>query len=101
MVGKKGAVSAYLTPFTAQLHNRALFCSPTGACIQGCSKSNGLYDSCIVLLMSLYYFYHNSPKQRQSLKQSFLSLRQSSLMPTRVGGTSWVGYMELAIENFV
>ena len=51
--------------------------------------------------MGLYYFYHNSPKQRQSLKQSFLSLKQSSLMPARFGGTRWAGHMVLAIENFV
>lgn len=59
-------------------------------------KENKLYDSCIVLLMGLYYFYHNSPKQRQNLKRSFQSLNQSSVMPTRVGGTRWVGHIILA-----
>ena len=64
-------------------------------------KENKLYDSCIVLLMGLYYFYHNSPKQRQNLKRSFQSLNQSSVMPTRVGGTRWVGHIILSVENFL
>ena len=64
-------------------------------------KENKLYNSCIVLLMGLYYFYHNSPKQRQNLKRSFQILNQSSVMPTRVGGTRWVGHIILAVENFL
>ena len=39
-----------------------------------------------VLLMGLYYFYHNSPLNRENFKASFEALNMRPLMPTRVGG---------------
>ena len=101
MVGKKGGVSAYLTRLQPNCITVHCFAHRLELAFKDAVKENLLYDSCIVLLMGLYYFYRNSPKQRQSLKQSFLSLKQSSLMPACVGGTRWVGHMVLAIENFV
>ena len=60
-----------------------------------------LYDSTLVLLLGTYYFYYNSPKQRENLRNSFESLGRIPVMPTRVGGTRWVGHMLLAVETFI
>ena len=92
--GKKGGVSAYLTRLQPNCITVHCFAHRLELAFKDAVKENRLYDNCIVLLMGLYYFY-------QSLKQSFLSLKQSSLMPARVGGTRWAGHMLLAIENFV
>ena len=94
MGGKKGGVSAYLTRLQPSCITVHCFAHRLELAFKDAVKENRLYDNCIVLLMGLYYFY-------QSLKQSFLSLKQSSLMPARVGGTRWAGHMVLAIENFV
>ena len=101
MVGKKGGVSAFLTQLQPSCITVHCFAHCLELAYKDPVKENKLYDSCIVLLMGLYYFYHNSPKQRQNLKQSFQSLNQSSVMQTRVGGTRWVGHMMLAVENFL
>ena len=101
MVGKKGGVSAFLTQLQPSCMTVHCFAHRLELAYKDAEKENKLYDSCIVLLMGLYYFYHNSPKQRQNLKRSFQSLNQSSVMPTRVGGTRWAGHMMLAVENFL
>ena len=75
MVGKKGGVSAYLTRLQPNCITVHCFAHQLEPAFKDEVKENRLYDSCIVLLMGLYYLYHNSPKQRQSLKQSFSSLK--------------------------
>lgn len=101
MVGKKGGVSAFLTQLQPSCITVHCFAHRLELAYKDAVKENKLYDSCIALLMGLYYFYHNSPKQRQNLKRSFQSLNQSSVMPTRVGGTTWVGHIILVVENFL
>ena len=39
------------------------------------------------LLLSLYLFYHNSALNRANLKNSYRSMDETFLVPTRVGGT--------------
>ena len=75
MVGKKGGVSAYLTRLQPNCITVHCFAHQLEPAFKDEVKENRLYDSCIVLLMGLYYLYHKSPKQRQSLKQSFSSLK--------------------------
>ena len=101
MVGKKRGVSAFLTQLQPSCITVHCFAHRLELAYKDAVKENKLYDSCIALLMGLYYFYHNSPKQRQNLKRSFQSLNQSSVMPTRVGGTRWVGHIILVVENFL
>ena len=101
MVGKKGGVSAFLTQLQPSCITVHCFAHRLELAYEDAVKESKLYDSCIVLLMGLYYFHHNSPKQRQNLKRSFESLNQSSVMPTPVGGTRWVGHIILAVENFL
>jgi hypothetical protein len=45
-------------------------------------KKVALYDSAIVLLMGLYYFYKNSPKQRSNLNLTFEALGDKKVLPT-------------------
>ena len=52
-------------------------------------------------LLGIYCFYHNSPLNRANLKQSYQSLDKAPLMPTRVGGTRWVGHVLKALDHFL
>jgi hypothetical protein len=45
-------------------------------------KKVSLYDSAIVLIMGLYYFYKNSPKQRSNLNLTFEALSDKKVLPT-------------------
>ena len=51
------------------------------------------------LLLGLYYFYHNSPLNRANLKRSTEAIEKKSLMPTRVGGTRWLGHTLQALTQ--
>ena len=70
-VGKKGGISAFLKQLQASCITVHCFAHRLELAYKDAVKENKLYDSCIVLLLGLYYFYHNSPKQRQLLKWSF------------------------------
>lgn len=53
------------------------------------------------LLLNIYYFYRNSNLNRATLKESFKTLNQKVILPTRTGGTRWVGHLKKAIECFI
>lgn len=59
-----------------------------------------------LLLFSLYmhWFFNVQAVKficRSNLKHSFASLGLKVLMPTRVGGTRWVGHLLRALKNFI
>jgi len=53
------------------------------------------------LLGGLYTFYHTSPLNRANLVNSYQTLKQTPLMPTRIGGTRWVGHLLRALDQFL
>ncbi|KAL4240681.1 Sperm flagellar protein 2 [Mactra antiquata] len=72
--------------------------------LKDAAKSVKLYDKTVnVLAMGLYYFYHNSSLNRAMLNRSASALKtdgdKSLLLPTRVGGTRWIGHTALALEH--
>ena len=52
-------------------------------------------------LPGLFYFHHNSSLNRTNLKASFAVLDTRPVMPTRVGGTRWMGRLLRSLNNFV
>ena len=58
-----------------------------------------LYKKVDALLLSLYFFYRNSPLNRSSLKQAFDALGETHHIPSRVGGTRWVPHISRAVYN--
>ncbi|XP_023932929.1 zinc finger protein 862-like [Lingula anatina] len=64
-------------------------------------KKSKLYEKSITLLMGLYYFYRKSPKQKRELLKTFDTLRMTSILPTRVGGTRWLPHLCKAIAAYL
>jgi hypothetical protein len=66
-------------------------------------KKDKLYSSVIAMLMGLYYFYRNSPKMRQCLMVTYeaLGVTGNRQVPTRVGGTRWLGHLERAVNAYI
>ena len=64
-------------------------------------KNIPLYNKVELFLTNLYYFYRNSNTTRSGLKLAYQTLGKSVALPTRVGGTRWVGHMKLAMETFL
>ena len=64
-------------------------------------KDVSLHKKVEGFLLSLYLFYHNSPLNRGNLKRSFKCLGMRSKLPSRVGGTRWVGHTLTALHIFL
>jgi hypothetical protein len=56
------------------------------------------YEKLTTLLVGLYYFYKRSSKQKKALRETFLAHQLKGRIPSRVGGTRWMGHMKIAIE---
>lgn len=65
-----------------------------------CSKVP-LYNKMSDLMLSLYYFYRNSPANRSGLRNSFLGRNETPLVPTRVAGTRWLPHMARGLKNLL
>ena len=58
-------------------------------------------EKVITMLTGLFYFYRNSPLNRRNLKNAFNCLHLKVLIPTRAGGTRWIGHTLKALTNFL
>ena len=64
-------------------------------------KKIPLAEKVVTLLTGLYYMYRNSPLNRTNLKNAYRCLGLKILLPTRAGGTRWVGHVLRALGNFL
>ena len=64
-------------------------------------KKFPLPEKVVTLLTGLYYMYRNSPLNRANLKEAYRCLGKKVLLPTRAGGTRWVGHVLKALNNFL
>lgn len=64
-------------------------------------KTNTTFQRVEELLSGLYSFYHQSPLNRATLLSTCEALNKTPLMPTRIGGTRWVGHLLRALDNFL
>jgi hypothetical protein len=74
--------------------------------LKDCFKTVKTVDKAVnTLVTGLYLFYHNSPLNRSMLKRAHEALRTEGdeplKMPTRGGGTRWIGHLVTAIENLL
>lgn len=73
--------------------------------LKDAAKKHTLYDKAvIVLLQGIYLFYHSSSLNRSLLKCSFEELKQEKdnrMIPTRSGGTRWIGHQLAAVEHLL
>lgn len=68
------------------------------------TKNVKTYQRVNILLAGLYYFYHNSALNRAVLQKTYeatKSLDENLLIPTRVGGTRWIGHQVTAITYVI
>ncbi|XP_060553485.1 zinc finger protein 862-like [Ruditapes philippinarum] len=104
MVGCKGGVGAILRRQQPDMITIHCMAHRLELSLKDAAKSVKLYEKTIsVLAMGLYYFYHNSSLNRAMLKRSECALKTDDdkglLLPSRVGGTRWIGHTALALQN--
>lgn len=99
MQGRKGGVFALLKlkqPCVVGVHCMA---HRLELSLKSSAKNLSLWKKVEELLSCLFSFYHASPLNRDNLKETYKALGLSPLMPTRIGGTRWVGHTVRALEN--
>ncbi|XP_070579845.1 zinc finger protein 862-like [Ptychodera flava] len=64
-------------------------------------KTSSHFKQVYDLLDQLFKFFHKSPKQTGGLKEAFQALDKQVIMPTRVGGTRWIGHTQRALQNMI
>ena len=104
MVGARAGVGTLLNRDSPTMITIHCMAHRLELCLKDSVKKLNLYEKCIsVLAMGIYYFYHNSALNRSMLVRSFKALNEDSkrklLMPTRVGGTRWIGHTFRALTN--
>ncbi|XP_051803965.1 zinc finger protein 862-like isoform X3 [Acanthochromis polyacanthus] len=102
MLGRKGGVAALLRQEQSALVAVHCFAHKLELSLKDALKAVPLNNKISVgLLQGLFYMYHNNPLNRANLKASYVSLGMKPLMPTRVGGTRWVGHHLRALQNLM
>lgn len=101
MLGKNNGVAAKLRQQQPTLVAVHCYAHKLELAFKDAIKHVPLDTKVTCLLQGLYYFYHNSALNRSNLKNSCKSLKKKVLLPTRIGGTRWVGHLLRALENFL
>ena len=103
MLGNKKGLAALLQQSQPALVEVHCFAHRLELGFKDTVKKSNLYKKTVVtILMGLYYFYRNSPLNRSTcmLKRSFSALGSRVYLPTRMGGTRWIGHLLRALTNF-
>jgi len=106
MVGCRSGVAAILKESQPALVTVHCLAHRLELALKDAAKKIGLYDKTIqVLLMGLYYFYHNSSLNRSMLRRAYDAAASEEdgplLLPTRAHGTRWIGHLLRAITNLM
>ena len=64
-------------------------------------KKFPLADKVMTLLSGIYYMYRNSALNQTNLKHAYTCLGLKILLPSRAGGTRWIGHILRALNNFL
>ena len=101
MLGKKSGVLALLKEQQPSLIG--IYCSAHRLELyyKDAMKKVPMAEKVLTLLTGLYYMYRNSPLNRTNLKNAFRCLSINIKLPTRAGGTRWVGHILRALEHFL
>ncbi|XP_062585604.1 zinc finger protein 862-like [Saccostrea cucullata] len=62
-------------------------------------KADKLFVKLTTLLLGLFYFYKNSPKQRKNLRKCMEVINISGTLPHRVSGSRWMPHMKKALQT--
>ena len=100
MMGHKTGVGVRLQELHTELVLVKCLAHRLESCFKDAVKKVNMYDRAMSLLIGLYYMYKKSPKQREHLLRCFKICNVKVAMPTRVGGTRWLGHLDHALDVF-
>ena len=103
MTGKKNGVVSKIRQFTQEPNLLGIHCMAhrLELAFKDATKDISVFKKVYGMLLALYYFYHNSPLNRANLHVAYEALGIKPVVPTRVGGTRWIGHMSLALTRVI
>lgn len=61
-------------------------------------KNIQLYNILRNVLRNMYYFYHNSPQNKNNLKAIYEAIKLHPAIPSRIGGSQWIPRLQTALQ---
>ena len=106
MLGCWNGVSAMLKAQQARMVTVHCMAHRLKLALKDSMKTVKMFDKCVnTFLLGIYLFYHKSTLNCSMLKRSYKALKadteEEPKMPTRCGGTRWIGHLLNSIQNLI
>uniref|UniRef100_A0A8C6NEU6 Uncharacterized protein n=1 Tax=Melopsittacus undulatus TaxID=13146 RepID=A0A8C6NEU6_MELUD len=98
MVGENSGVAKLLREIQPCILSLRCFAHHLNLAYKEVLKNVQLYNILISLLRNMYYFYHNSPLNKNNLKATYEAMKLRPAVPSRIGGSQWLPRLQRALQ---
>lgn len=98
MVGENSGVAKLLREIQPCVLSLSCFAHHLSLAYKEVLKNVQLYNILISLLRNMYYFYHNSPLNKNNLKATYEAIKLRPAIPSRIGGSQWLPRLQTALQ---
>ncbi|XP_029860545.1 sperm flagellar protein 2 isoform X2 [Aquila chrysaetos chrysaetos] len=97
-VGENSGVAKLLREIQPCVQSVHCFAHRLKLVYKGALKNIQLYNILSNVLRNIYYFYHNSPLNKNNLKATYEAIKLRPAIPSRVGGSQWLPRLQTALQ---
>ncbi|XP_014809464.1 PREDICTED: sperm flagellar protein 2 [Calidris pugnax] len=98
MVGRNSGVAKLLREIQPCVQSVHCFAHRLKLAYKRALKNIQLYNILVNVLRNMYYFYHNSPLNKNNLKATYEALKLRPAIPSRIGGSQWLPRLQTALQ---
>lgn len=98
MVGENRGVAELLREIQPCVQSVHCFPHHLKLAYKGALKNIQLYNILRKVLRNMYYFYHNSPQNKNNLKATYEAIKLHPAIPSRIGGSQWLPCLQTALQ---
>ncbi|OPJ82474.1 hypothetical protein AV530_000304 [Patagioenas fasciata monilis] len=98
MVGENREVAKLLREIQPCVQSVHCFAHRLKLAYKGALKNIQLYKILTSVLRNMYYFYHNSPLNKNNLKATYEAIKLRPAIPSRTGGSQWLPRLQTALQ---
>ncbi|XP_072461926.1 sperm flagellar protein 2 isoform X4 [Notamacropus eugenii] len=101
MAGENNSVARLLKEIQPCVQTVHCFAHQLELAYQEALQSIQLYNTVNDLLQNVYYFYHDSPSNKNALIATFGDLKIRPVIPSRIGSSRWLPRLQTALQLFL
>ncbi|XP_038026320.2 sperm flagellar protein 2 isoform X2 [Anas platyrhynchos] len=98
MTGENNGVAELLREIQPCVQSVHCFAHRLKLAYKGALKNIQLYNILTNGLRNMYYFYHNSPLNKNNLKATYEAIKIRPAIPSRIGGSQWLPRLQTALQ---